>query len=185
MTNQENPQDKQHQIVFREPLWSENHKKHTTRIVRVPTTKQDFDDYYRPINAFRKRQQEHGRCVCPPKARLLCDMDCETCPHHTAGDMSSLNALIADENGETDEVMDKRLDEAEGFESVLEDRELLIALYQRLEKLDPDGRRICNLIMQGATERAAAAELGVSRNTYTYRRDKLLAKLREELEAFK
>lgn len=176
--------DKQYQIVFRETLWDDDSKKNTTRIVRVPATKQDFDNYYRPINAFRKRQQEHGRCVCPMKARLLCNMDCENCQHHTAGDMSSLNDPIIDENGETDDVMDKIPDEAEGFESVLEDQELLSALCQRLEALDPDDHRICNLIMQGVTERSAAAELGISRNTYTYRRDKLLAELREKLKAF-
>lgn len=31
----------------------------------------------------------------------------------------------------------------------MEDRELLKALYQKLQELDPDGRRICELIMQG------------------------------------
>ena len=33
---------------------------------RVPCTKQQFDDYYRDINAYRRTQMNHGRCVCPP-----------------------------------------------------------------------------------------------------------------------
>ena len=54
-------------------------------------------------------------------------------------------------------------------------------LYQKLQELDPEGRRICELIMEGKSERDIASALGVSRNTYTYRRDKLLRILREQL----
>ena len=42
---------------------------------RVPCTKEEFDNYYRDINAYRKKQQRHGRCVCPESRRLHCDMD--------------------------------------------------------------------------------------------------------------
>ena len=30
----------------------------------VDVNKEFYTDYYREINAYRKRQQEHGRCVC-------------------------------------------------------------------------------------------------------------------------
>ena len=63
----------------------------------------------------------------------------------------------------------------------MEDRELLCARYQKLQELDPEGRRICELIMEGKSERDIASTLGISRNTYTYRRDKLLRILREQL----
>lgn len=66
-------QDKQYTIYLR----SAN--------LRVPCTKQQFDDYYRDINAYRRTQMNHGRCVCPPSKRLQCDMDCCTCPHRTNG----------------------------------------------------------------------------------------------------
>lgn len=58
---------------------------------RVPCTKQQFDDYYRDINAYRRTQMNHGRCVCPPSRWLHCDMDCCTCPHRTSGDISYLD----------------------------------------------------------------------------------------------
>ena len=41
----------------------------------VDVNKEFYTDYYRDINAYRKRQQEHGRCVCPARKRYLCDMD--------------------------------------------------------------------------------------------------------------
>ena len=58
---------------------------------RIPVTKEEFDNYYRDINAYRQKQQYHGRCVCPQNKRLDCDMDCETCPFRRAGNMLSLN----------------------------------------------------------------------------------------------
>ena len=64
MTNQDN----QHYIYLR-----------STR-ERIPCTEQEFHDYYRDINAYRQKQQYHGKCVCPERKRLDCDMDCATCP---------------------------------------------------------------------------------------------------------
>ena len=67
---------------------------------RIPCTKEQFDDYYRDINAYRRTQQNHGRCVCPPSKRLSCDMDCYSCPYHTLGDMSSLDSGLKDDDGD-------------------------------------------------------------------------------------
>lgn len=78
----------------------------------------------------------------------------------------------------TDDLQD---DDTPDAQSIMEDCELLCALYQKLQELDPAGRRICELIMEGKSERDIASTLGISRNTYTYRRDKLLRILREQL----
>ena len=69
-------------------------------------------------------------------------------------------------------------------ESILMDRELLDALYEELDRLDPDGRRICELIMAGKTERQMAAELGRSQSTLNYQKRKVLSLLREALKDF-
>ena len=65
----------------------------------VPVSKADYDNYYREINAYRRRQQEHGRCVCPASKRYLCDMDCWTCRFHKGGDELSLDYTVTDEDG--------------------------------------------------------------------------------------
>ena len=150
----------------------------------VPVSKTDFDNYYRDVNAYRRRQQEHGRCVCPASKRYLCDMDCCTCRFHKGGDELSLDYTVTDEDGNEKSWLEDLPDDAPSIQSVLEDRDLLNALHERLDELDPDGRRICELIMQGCPERAAAEKLGLSRNTYTYRRGKLLALLREALRDY-
>ena len=54
----------------------------------------------------------------------------------------------------------------------------------KLNELDPEGRLICQLIMQGKSGRDCGKEMGLSRNTFVYRRDKLLHKLRSELEDY-
>ena len=81
-----------------------NQDKHYTIYLRsakmsVPCTKQQFDDYYRDINAYRRTQMNHGRCICPKSEWLYCDMDCGRCPHQTAGDMSSLDDGLIDDEG--------------------------------------------------------------------------------------
>lgn len=65
----------------------------------VDVNKEFYTNYYRDINAYRKRQQEHGRCVCPASKRYLCDMDCMTCPYAKAGDQLSLDNTVSDGEG--------------------------------------------------------------------------------------
>ena len=75
-------------------------------------------------------------------------------------------------------------DEAPSPESIAADRELLQALYAELERLDPDGKRICQLIMAGMSEREIAAAMGRRQSTVNYQKRKVLAALREALKDF-
>ena len=86
MANKDN-QSKQYRIYIKESKsW-------------VDVNKEFYTNYYRDINAYRKRQQEHGRCVCPASKRYLCDMDCMTCPYVKAGDQLSLDNTVSDGEG--------------------------------------------------------------------------------------
>lgn len=68
---------------------------------RIPCTCEEFNAYYHDINLFRQKQQRHGKCVCPEKKRLDCDMDCASCSFRRAGDTVSLDyETTADEDGE-------------------------------------------------------------------------------------
>ena len=96
-------------------------------------------------------------------------------------EITSLDYAVEDGEGNQKSWADDLPDDTPNAQSIMEDRELLCALYQKLQELAPEGRRICELIMEGKSERDIASSLGVSRNTYTYRRDKLLRILREQL----
>ena len=64
-------------------------------------------------------------------------------------------------------------------QSIMEDRELLCALYQKLQELDPEGRRICELIMEGKSERDIASIMGYNnQSAVNYRKQKAFDRLR-------
>lgn len=150
----------------------------------VPVSKTDFDNYYRDINTYRRRQQEHGRCVCPASKRYLCDMDCCTCRFHKGGDELSLDYTVTDEDGNEKSWLEDLPDDRPSAQSVMEDRELLDTLLHTLDELDPEGRRICELVMEGRSERDCGKEMGMARNTFVYKRDKLFAALADYLKDF-
>ena len=75
-------------------------------------------------------------------------------------------------------------DESAAIAELTEDAELLRALYAKLNELDPEGRLICQLIMEGKSQRYCVKKMGHSRNTLVYRSDKLLQKLRSDLKDY-
>lgn len=150
----------------------------------VPVSKTDFDNYYRDVNAYRRRQQEHGRCVCPASKRYLCDMDCCTCRFHKGGDELSLDYTVTDEDDNEKSWLEDLPDDRPSAQSVMEDRELLDTLLHKLDELDPEGRQICELVIEGRSERDCGKEMGMARNTFVYKRDKLFAALVDYLKNF-
>ena len=151
----------------------------------VPVSKADYDNYYRDINAYRRRQQEHGRCVCPASKRYLCDMDCCTCRFRKAGDELSLDFTVTNDEGNEKSWLDDLPDNASSAQSILEERELLDVLMNKLDKLDPDGRRICEFLLQDKTEREIAAIMGISQqSTINYKKKKAFETLRELLRDY-
>jgi len=151
----------------------------------VPVSKTDYDNFYRDINTFRRRQQEHGRCVCPANKRYLCDMDCWTCRFRRAGDELSLEYTVSDDDGNEMSKLDNLADETPNALDILEERELLDALMSKLGELDPDGRRICELLMQDKSEREIAAIMGFTQqSTVNYKKKKAFETLRKHLRDY-
>ena len=145
----------------------------------VPVSKAEYDNYYRDINAYRRRQQEHGRCVCPASKRYLCDMDCCNCRFRKGGDELSLDYAITDEDGNDKSWLDDLPDDGPSAQSILEERELLDALMSKLDELEPDGRRICELLLQEKSEREIASIMGISQqSTINYKKKKAFEMLR-------
>lgn len=110
-------------------------------------------------------------------------MDCQTCPFRRNGDLS-LDYTTKDDDGTERTWIDDVPDPLAVVDLVIEETELLLALRTLLTALTPDERDICTTIMDNLSERAAAATLNLSRNTYVYRRDKVLAQLKNSLKNF-
>ncbi len=139
-----------------------------------------YKEYYRPIWRVFRKAHDHGECSCLGKDWWKCEGDCLTCEFHLGSSVRSLDSLITDETT----LLDVIYDESPNIHTVLEERDLLIALFQKLETLDPEGKRICELVMQGKSERVIAEELNIPRNTYVYRKNKLFSILRESLKKY-
>ena len=145
----------------------------------VEVTEEQYYAYYRDIWATRKRAQAHGRCMCSKSNTWMCDGDCLACEFRAAGDNLSLDYTVEDGEGNQKSWADDLVDDAPNVQSIMEDRELLCALYQKLQELDPEGCRICELIMEGKSERDIASIMGYNnQSAVNYRKQKAFDRLR-------
>lgn len=152
----------------------------------VEMNEEAYRAYQNPIDAYRKKMQYHGRCRCPKSKLWTCDADCGLCKYAMCGDTSSLDELL--EGDGTGAFEGARLaDFATPEEALLikEDVATLHRLLDRLEELDPELRRICDLVMEGVDERSIASELGfASQSSVNHRKKKAFTQLREWLSEF-
>ena len=151
---------------------------------RIPVTKEEFDSFYRDINAYRQKQQYHGRCVCPKSKILDCDMDCATCPFVRAGDNLSLDYTVTDEDGSEKSWVDDLEDPAPLVEDTVAKKMQLDQILHRINELMPQAIQIGQLRQLGYTDEAIATEIGVGRKTFAYRLKKLKATLASEFPEY-
>ncbi len=132
----------------------------------VPVTEEVYREYYRPVWRTQKDAQKSGQCICPKDKLWVCDGDCTVCEYHTTGNTVSLDAPMENADGEKFSLLDTLEDPTSSFADVLVDRLLLEQLLDELEERDPEGKRICELIMEGQSEREAAVTLNMARSTF-------------------
>lgn len=156
---------------------------------RISCTKEQFDDYYRDINAYRRTQMNHGCCVCPPFRWLSCDMDCYNCPYQTAGCVSSLNRSMRDDDGKEMEWLDHLQEKMPELQTPSPDDYVSDTLYMRqildrLCEIMPQAVEIGRLREQGLSDAAIAGEIGIPRKTFTDRLKKAMGILQKEFPEF-
>lgn len=125
----------------------------------VPVTEEVYLEYYRPIWRLQKEAQKNGQCMCPKSKLWLCDGDCAMCEYHAAGNTTSLDAPIENGDGEEFSLVDTLEDPNAAFADVIVDRLLLEKLLDELAEQDPEGKRICELIMEGSSKAGIADTL--------------------------
>ena len=129
------------------------------------------------IDKTRKRMQRGGFCVCPKSKLWMCDADCALCRFRSSGNSVSLSEPTGDEDLTVEDALPS---DCPTPEDIAADKALLEMLCEELEKLDPDGRRICEL-MKYHSERVAAQLMGISRTAFKYRWGKIKTELRKKL----
>ena len=140
----------------------------------IPVSEEVYRAYKRPVWTEHKRKERSKRCI--GENGINCTGDCSKCDKQRIGSILSLDAF--EEDGF--EPSDPSPEPAE----IVAGKLLLEELFKALDELDPDSRRICELIAQGATEREIAAVLGIRQSTLNYRKHQLLTRLRERLVDF-
>lgn len=149
----------------------------------VEVSKEVYDAYFQPIWTTRYHAQKNGECHCTKADLWKCNGICIDCQFHADSRMISIYTPIGDEDD--DLILEDILaDDAPPVESGIMKKELLNALHNVLNRLDPDERYICDCIMRGLNFDAIAADIGIPKTTFNYQKKKLFSKIHEELKDF-
>lgn len=153
------------------------------KVTLVPVSKAFYMKATREINSKRKRLQRHGACCCPRKMLWKCDGDCDCCRYYIPDPaLLHLDAPVTmDENLS---LMDTIANDTPLPEEIIADKELLDALIRELAQLDERERRMCAL-MSAVSEREAAKQMGIPRNSLAYQWAKLRDKLAKNLNEYR
>ncbi len=148
----------------------------------VEVSEEVYRAYYRPIWNTRYHAQQNGECHCTKAQLWKCDGICPGCPFYAAGKNVSAETPVG---GEDDELTlgDTLVSETPTAEDILIDKALLEALYNELNRLDPEGKRICELLMHHS-EREAAEIMGMPRSTFKRHWDKIRDELKINLKDY-
>ena len=147
----------------------------------IEVNEEIYKAYYRPIWRTQYHARKNGECRCPKSQNWKCDGVCTGCEYYREGKKVSLDTPIDDSGDIT--IGDTLVDESECVEDIVVAIDLLNALYDELERLDPEGQRICELMMNHS-ERESAELMGMSRSTFKRHWAKLQAELKECLKDY-
>lgn len=141
--------------------------------------KQNWESY---IGTIRKTNQRAGTCCIPYKKCYKCDGICETCEYRciapNAPELLSIDYETerSFENGVGNDCF---LDDDALTTEINVDHMILHRLLAELKSTDFESYQIMMLIAEGLSERESAARMNMPRNTFVYKRDRLLKALRE------
>ena len=141
----------------------------------IPVTEEVYQAYYRPIWRVHDFARRHGQCCLSDWRK--CEGDCAVCRYRTVGDGGSIDMLFDEYELEIEDI-------GSNPEDIVGDALLLEALLKELDEIDPDGRRIAELLMDGETDRNIAQLLGMARSSFSDRKLRIRKELKKRLQKF-
>lgn len=147
----------------------------------IEVTPEEKQNWERFIGTTRKAKQRAGTCCIPYKKSYKCDGLCEECefrciPKDTPQHLSIDGEMeITQKNGTrnsflADDVMTTEI----SIDSMILNR-----LLAELRDSDPESYQILMVLADGLSERAGAEKLNMPRNTFVYKKNQLLKRIRE------
>ena len=145
----------------------------------VEVSEEVYRTYYQPIWKTWKYAKRHGTCTGEDWKRCL--GDCVGCPccHHL-DDCISLDVIVDDSEQTT--IADTIADPTPLIDEVMVHNAALEELLNALQELDPDGRRIGELLLQGKSKYDISKIINIGTSTFYKRFDRLKEHLRQYLE---
>ena len=146
----------------------------------IEVTPEQKRDWERFVGTTRKAKQRAGACCIPYKKSYRCDGLCDTCefrcipknaPQHLSIDTEMENAYENIKHAG----LPWELGIAETHQTLI-----LNGLLTELRSSDPESYEILMAIADGLSERAGAERLKMPRNTFVYKRNQLLKRLKEK-----
>lgn len=153
------------------------------KVTLVSVSKDFYIKAYREINRKRKRLQRSGACSCPQKKLWKCDGNCDLCRYRVP-DPLLLHLHAPSGADENIALIDIFADGGPLPEDIVADAELLSALLQELAQLDARERRMLELVST-VSEREAAKQMGIPRNTFAYQWAQLRERLAQNLKDYR
>lgn len=145
----------------------------------IEVTPEQYAEYDRWRTRTRKREQYHGRCMCPRSKWWLCDGMCDDCEYHAPGDTLSLDMPYG--GGDDDlTLLDTLEDTSPSIEEIVCDKAELDQLFNRLNALMPEAIQIGQLRQEGLSDEAIAGVIGMKRTTFLSRLKKVKELLASE-----
>lgn len=148
-----------------------------SKVTLTPITEEQYRALYPDIWATQKREQYHGRCICPRRYLWKCDAQCDLCEYHIS-DTTSFDEPLPDGNGT---IGDHISDSKPSIEDITADCDLLQRLFARLCELDPDAERIIAMWAKDdkISDRAIAKALGRPQRTFADQMKRIRTELRK------
>ncbi len=147
----------------------------------IEVTPEEKQNWERFIGTIRKAKQRAGTCCIPYKKSYKCDGLCEGCEYRCIPQDAVLPLSIENEmeivrnNGSKNSFL---ADEAMTTEISI-DSMILNHLLTELRDSDLESYQILMVLADGLSERAGAEKLNMPRNTFVYKKNQLLKRIRE------
>ena len=147
----------------------------------IEVTPEEKQNWERFVGTTRKAKQRAGACYIPYKKNYKCDGLCEECeyrciPKDAVQQLSIDNEIeIVHNTGSKNTFLaDEALTTEISIDSII-----LNCLLSELRDSDPESYQILMTMADGLSERAGAEKLHMPRNTFVYKRNQLLKRIRE------
>lgn len=147
----------------------------------IEVTPEEKQNWERFVGTTRKAKQRAGACCIPYKKSYKCDGLCEECeyrciPKDAAQQLSIDNEIeIVHNTGSKNTFLaDEALTTEISIDSII-----LHHFLSELRDSDPESYQILMVLADGLSERVGAEKLNMPRNTFVYKKNQLLKRIRE------